>query len=202
MPQVSFCLGSPAVTTCCSVFECFVEFSVHCTVGLVWCLASWALFWWPRFGVLWLPWGSPLACSPQPWAETRWRRVRLPWLFAAVGAPPGPRGGRCPSNLRFFRQPVQYIKNTRQVNRLQKLRSISLGSSVALHIHGRQRYSSAEATWSRGPWVWNRCGLLGRHVVESASHFATQRTSWEAARLGFLEVIRLAKYLSAAKVDE
>ena len=74
-------------------------------------LVAWALFWWPRFGVLWLPWGSPLACSPQPWAETRWRRVRLSWLVAAMGAPPGPRGGRSPTNRRLFRQLVQYIKN-------------------------------------------------------------------------------------------
>ena len=70
-----------------------------------------------------VPWGSPLACSPQPWAETRWRRVRLSWLVAAMGAPPGPRGGRSPTNRRLFRQPVQYMKNDRRTNRQQKLRS-------------------------------------------------------------------------------
>ena len=109
MPQVSFCLGSPAVTTCCMVFGCFCRFFLWLAPCGWSGLVAWALFWWPRFGVLWLPWGSPLACSPQPWAETRWRRVRLSWLVATMEAPLGPRRGRSPTNRRLFRQPVQYI---------------------------------------------------------------------------------------------
>ena len=40
-----------------------------------------------------------------------------------MGAPPGPRRGRSPTNRRLFRQLVQYIKNDEQKNRSQKLRS-------------------------------------------------------------------------------
>ena len=102
------------VARCDNVLYCFWEFRrffcfLHRVVGLVFGLLGPVLVAPLWFAVV--PWGSPLACSPQPWAETRWRRVRLPWLVAAMGAPPGPRGGRSPTNRRLFRQLVQYIKN-------------------------------------------------------------------------------------------
>ena len=81
----------------------------------------------PFFGgpALWcavVPWGSPLACSPQPWAETRWRRVRLSRLLAVMGVPLGPGGCRYPANRRLFRRRCKiYITE-------------ALGNSLAQHV--------------------------------------------------------------------
>ena len=86
MPQVSFCLGSPAVTTCCIVFECFrrVFFYLHRVGGLVFGLLGPVLVaplwfavvpWGPRWLVL-LSRGLRLAgegCACRGWS-LRWGR--------------------------------------------------------------------------------------------------------------------------------
>jgi hypothetical protein len=60
-----------------------------------------------------------------------------------------------------------------------------------------QRLPGAVARW---------CGIVvgfcAATWLNQQATLRTQRASWEAARLGSLEVILLAKYLSVPRVDE